>query len=157
MTDPELDALLLLATEWWKGHRRLLRLTADTAPERLERERAQANYAGRRIGSALEALGIRLADHTGQEYSPALPAEPVNPEDFDTDEGLFVADTLEPTICSMAGSCGGGRSSCASKARGFAPGPHQSRALERILTRGFDDLRLISGTAIALAFLFLDA
>ena len=98
MTEAERDAILLLATEWWKSHRRLLRLAAECAPERLERERAQTNYAGRRIGAALDALGIRLADHTGQAYSPALPAEPVNPEDFDTDEGLVVADTLEPTV-----------------------------------------------------------
>ena len=98
MNDAERDAILLLAAEWWKSHRRLLRLVAETAPERIERERAQANYAARRIGTALEALGIRLADHTGQAYSPALPAEPVNPEDFDTDEGLTVAETLEPTI-----------------------------------------------------------
>ena len=91
-------ALLLLATEWWKTNRRLLRLATEAAPARLERERAQAAYATRRIEAALDALGLRLADHTGQPYSPGLPAEPVNPEDFDSEEGLEVADTIEPTV-----------------------------------------------------------
>lgn len=91
-------ALLLLATEWWKSTRRLLRLAAEVAPERMERERSQAAYAGRRIAAALADLGIRLAEHDGQPYSPALPAEPVNPEDFETEEGLVVAETIEPTI-----------------------------------------------------------
>ena len=95
---PERDALLLLAVEWWKASRRLTRLVAQMAPDRVERERAQGTYAFRRIDAALAALDLRLADHDGQAYSPALPAEPVNPEDFDTDEGLVVADTIEPTI-----------------------------------------------------------
>lgn len=97
-TDPSRDALLLLATEWWKSTRRLLRLAAEQAPERVERERAQATYASRRIAAALAALDLRMVDHDGQPYSPALPAEPVNPEDFATEEGLVVADTIEPTI-----------------------------------------------------------
>ena len=97
MTAP-MDVVVLLAAEWWKANRRLLRLAAEAAPERLDRERAQAAYAGRRIEAALAALGLRLAEHTGQPYSPGLPAEPVNPEDFATEEGLEVADTIEPTI-----------------------------------------------------------
>ena len=93
-----MDAVLLLATEWWKSTRRLLRLAADAAPERVERERAQATYAGRRIGAALAALDLRLVEHDNQPYSPALPAEPVNPEDFATEENLQVAETIEPTV-----------------------------------------------------------
>ena len=96
--DPALDAVLLLATEWWKSTRRLLRLAAEAAPERVERERAQATYASRRIGTILAALDVRMVDHDGQPFSPALPAEPVNPEDFGAGDNLVVADTLEPTI-----------------------------------------------------------
>ena len=90
--------LLLLAAEWWKSNRRLLRLAAEAGPGRLDRERAQSAYTTRRIEAALDASGLRLADHTGQPYSPALPAEPVNPEDFDGEDGLEVADTIEPTV-----------------------------------------------------------
>ena len=82
---PAHDAILLLATEWWKSTRRLLRLAAEAAPGRVERERAQATYSGRRITAALAALGIRMTGHDGQPYSPSLPAEPVNGEDFDTE------------------------------------------------------------------------
>ena len=101
------DALCLLATEWWKASRRLLRLAAGdaasgaasgTASGRYERERSQLAYSGRRVAAALEAHGLRLRDFDGQAYSPALPPEPVNPEDFDTEEGLVVADTIEPTV-----------------------------------------------------------
>ena len=100
MTEPTVprDALLLLAAEWWKSNRRLLRLAAEAQPGRLERERAQAAYSTRRIEAALDGVGLRLADHTGQPFSPSLPAEPVNPEDFAGEDGLEVADTVEPTV-----------------------------------------------------------
>ena len=92
------QALCLLATEWWKSSRRLLRLALEAAPDRLERERAQVAYAMRRIEEALQAQGYRLHRFDGQAYSPSLPVEPVNPEDFSTEEGLVVAETIEPTI-----------------------------------------------------------
>lgn len=91
-------ALCLLATEWWKSSRRLLRLALEAAPGRLERERAQVLYSMRRIEEALQAQGYRLHGFDGQAYSPSLPVEPVNPEDFSTEEGLVVAETIEPTI-----------------------------------------------------------
>ena len=92
------DALCLLATEWWKSSRRLLRLATEAAPGRLERERASLAYAGRQVAEALQRHGLRLHEFDGQPYSPNLPAEPVNPEDFDCEEGLLVADTIEPTV-----------------------------------------------------------
>lgn len=46
----------------------------------------------------LTGLDIRLEEFVGQPYSPSLPVEPVNPEDFDSEEGLVVHETIEPTI-----------------------------------------------------------
>ena len=43
-------------------------------------------------------MGVRLVTHDGMPFTPQLPAEPVIPEDFDTDEGLLVRETLEPTV-----------------------------------------------------------
>jgi hypothetical protein len=98
MTNTFHDALALLATEWFKAARRAMRIAQEAAPARLERERAQLAYAARSIGDALAGLDIRLYEFVGQPYSPSLPVEPVNPEDFDTEEGLVVRETIEPTI-----------------------------------------------------------
>jgi hypothetical protein len=98
MTNTFHDALALLATEWFRAARRAMRIAQEAAPARLERERAQLAYATGRVSDALTALDIRLHEFVGQPYSPALPVEPVNPEDFDSEEGLFVQETIEPTI-----------------------------------------------------------
>lgn len=97
-SDDAADALALLATEWFKTARRLSRLTQEVAPARLERERAQLAYSQRRVEETLEKQGIRLVTHDGTPFSTEIPAEPVNPEDFDTEEGLVVSETIEPTV-----------------------------------------------------------
>ena len=55
-------------------------------------------YSQRRVEDVLEKQGIRLVTHDGAPFSAEVPAEPVNPEDFDTDEGLVVSETIEPTV-----------------------------------------------------------
>lgn len=92
------EALAIIATEWFKASRRLHKLTLEAAPARLERERAQLSYSERRILDTLASLELRLVTYDGSEFSAQLPAEPVNPEDFDSEEGLVVTETLEPTI-----------------------------------------------------------
>jgi hypothetical protein len=92
------QALALVAIEWFKSARRLMRLTQETSPARVERERAQLAYALSRVDSILAQNGLRMVTHEGTEFSPELPAEPVNPEDFDNEEGLVVQETLEPTV-----------------------------------------------------------
>ncbi len=91
-------ALALIASEWFKAVRRLARLAQEVTPQRFERERAQLVYSQSQVESLLSKLGMRMVTYDGASYTPHLPAEPVNPEDFDNEEGLMVRETLEPTI-----------------------------------------------------------
>ena len=98
MTGISPETLALLATEWFKAANRAVRLAQEVAPARLERERARISYSAGRISDALAAHGLRMHEFDGQPYSPALPPEPVNPEDFGSEEGLVVQETVEPTV-----------------------------------------------------------
>ncbi len=96
--DTPQHVLAMLATEWFKAARRVLKLAIEAAPHRYERERAQLSYSYGRIQETLTLQGIRIHEFDGQPYSPSLPAEALNPEDFENEEGLVVAETVEPTI-----------------------------------------------------------
>lgn len=98
LSDQGAGAVAVIASEWFKASRRLERLAMEAAPARLERERAQLLFSRRQVEAALAGVGIRLVTHEGSGFGPELPAEPVNPEDFDTEEGLVVSETLEPTV-----------------------------------------------------------
>ena len=98
LSEQGVEAVAIIASEWFKTNRRLARLTTEAAPSRLERERAQLLFSRNRVEAALAGVGVRLVTHEGSDFGPEIPAEPVNPEDFDTDEGLVVSETLEPTV-----------------------------------------------------------
>lgn len=90
--------MCLLATEWWKLANRVMRLCYEFAPDRAVREQAMVQYARRRIASMLSEHDLRMIDHTGAAYSPSIPAEPVNGEEFNSADELVVIDMIEPTI-----------------------------------------------------------
>lgn len=98
LPDEIAQVVALLTSEWFKTSRRLSRLTKDVAPARMDRERAQLNYSQTRVEAALGELGVRLLTHEGSVFSAEIPAEPVNVEDFDSEDGLVVQETLEPTV-----------------------------------------------------------
>ena len=91
-------ALAITAVEWFKASRRLVALAGATEPARGGRERAQLAFSRSKVEDALSAVGMRLVDHDGEAFSPELPAEPVNPEDFGSEEALTVSSTIEPTV-----------------------------------------------------------
>ncbi len=88
----------LVTTEWFKAARRAMRIAQEATRLERERGRAQLAYVTQRVSDALAGLDIRLHEFVGQLYSPSLPVEPVNPEDFDTEDELVVQETIEPTI-----------------------------------------------------------
>ena len=98
LSDQGAQALALLASEWFKAARRLSRLAQQAAPAQAERERAQLAYSRTVVNDALAEHGLRLVLHDGAAFTAQLPAEPVNPEDFDCEESLRVRETLEPTV-----------------------------------------------------------
>lgn len=91
-------ALAVLASEWFKTARRLSRITQQATPTHAERERAQIAYSKTLVEDALAENGIRLVTYEGVPFTPQLPAEPINPEDFGSEEELRVHETLEPTV-----------------------------------------------------------
>jgi hypothetical protein len=98
LSDEAAMTLALVASEWFKTARRLARLVNEGPSGRVERERAQLAYSRNRIETLLAQSGLRMVTHDGISYTSQLPPEPMNPEDFETDEGLIVKKTLEPTV-----------------------------------------------------------
>ena len=47
---------------------------------------------------ALDDSGLRIVDLDGQPYDPGMAVTPLNIEEFETDDVLYVAQTMEPII-----------------------------------------------------------
>jgi hypothetical protein len=96
--EPMADALALAATEHWRAARRLLRLASDLDPARLPREEAALRFGLNQLHGAMETLGMRISTFDGMVWTPEIPVEPVNADDFEDEAGLVVHETLEPTV-----------------------------------------------------------
>jgi len=90
----DVGGLAELTLECW----RLLRLVRDQAADRQPRALAQLRYVRGRLDAILGARGLRLIAYVDEPYSPNLPVTVANADEFQRNEGLVIADTLEPTL-----------------------------------------------------------
>ncbi len=51
-----------------------------------------------KLNEALEKCELRIVNFEGEVYSTGIPATPINLEDFDSSDELYVKHTIEPTI-----------------------------------------------------------
>jgi hypothetical protein len=105
MTQPEeyqttgdVGGLAELTLECWRLLRLGERLVRDQAGERQPQALAQLRYVRGRLDSILGARGLRLFAYVDEPYSPNLPVTVANADEFQGNEGLIIAETLEPTL-----------------------------------------------------------
>ena len=51
-----------------------------------------------RLKDILDNYELRIVDFEGEIYSSGIPATPINLDDFDSNDELFIKQTIEPTI-----------------------------------------------------------
>lgn len=97
-TTGDIGGLADLTVECWRLLRLGERLVRDQAADRQPRALAQLRYVRGRLDAILGARGLRLIAYVDEPYSPNLPVTVANADEFQRNEGLVIADTLEPTL-----------------------------------------------------------
>ena len=100
--EPDVSGLAELTLECWRLLRLAERLIHGQPPDRQARALAQTRYARGRVEAILGARGLRLIAYANEPYSPNLPVTVANADEFDGNDGLVIADTLEPTLLADA-------------------------------------------------------
>ena len=59
---------------------------------------SQFAWFTKKVTKALDDSGIRMVGLDGQLYDPGMAVTPLNIEEFETDDVLYVAQTMEPII-----------------------------------------------------------
>jgi hypothetical protein len=94
----DVAGLAELAVECWRLLRLAERLIREQPRDRQAAARAQARYVRGRLDAILGGRGLRLISYDGERYVPGLPVTIGNADELEGNEGLVVADTLEPTL-----------------------------------------------------------
>lgn len=59
---------------------------------------SQFQWFSKKVTKALDDAGIRVVTLDGQLYDPGMAVIPLNIEDFEADDILYIAQTMEPII-----------------------------------------------------------
>lgn len=91
-------ALIELAVDSWKFARLFTRVISKLDAGEQARYANQMRFFQKRIDSAIEVVGARIVTIEGQPFEPGMAATPLNLEDFEDGDILFVDQMLEPIV-----------------------------------------------------------
>ena len=92
------NVVIAMAIESWRFARLFDRMASKVDAGEQNRYRGQYRWFIKKIEEALEETGLKLVNIEGHPFDPGLAATPLNIEEFDTDDSLFVDQMLEPII-----------------------------------------------------------
>lgn len=87
-----------MAVEYWKLLRAFQRVAVSENGDLPRRAASQHKYSAQQLAGLLDEAGLRAVTFDQQPFSAGLPVQAINSDDFESDDGLLIAATIEPTI-----------------------------------------------------------
>ena len=91
------NSLITIASETFR-----LKRIFEKATDKLDAEKAkymsQFSWFEKRVNKAFEEAGLSLINLEGELYDPGMALSPMNIDDFEADDILFVAQMITPII-----------------------------------------------------------
>lgn len=92
------ESIIDIACEHHRFQRVFLKAISKLDMDEQSKYSSQFAWFSKRVMKALDAAGLRIVDLDGQLYDPGMAVTPLNIEDFEADDILYVAQTMEPII-----------------------------------------------------------
>lgn len=91
-------AIIEMAVEAWRFRRVFNKAMSKLEAGESSRYIGQFNWFIKKVESALKTAGMRIVDVEGQPYDIGMALSPLNIDDFDADDQLYVEQMIEPII-----------------------------------------------------------
>ena len=101
-TTPDREALIKLATEYWRLLKLAERTVAEMQTEKMASVAAQLRYSMSRLSTICAEGGLKLIGYDREPYVANLPVTIANSDEIESSGDLIVERTLEPTIIADA-------------------------------------------------------
>ena len=92
------SSLVEIVSEAWRLKQSFHRVIPMLDPKEQKKNLNKINWFDTKLNEALEKSNLRIINFEGETYSCGIPATAVNLEDFDSEDHLYIKQTLEPTI-----------------------------------------------------------
>lgn len=92
------NALIAIASESFRFRQVFEKAVSKLETDEQNKYTGQYLWFSRRVDKALEAAGMKLLNLEGQVYDPGMAVTPLNIDDFDADDPLYVQQMVEPIV-----------------------------------------------------------
>lgn len=92
------DSLIAIGSELYRFQRVFAKAVSKLDIEEQNKYSSQFAWFSKKVSKALDDSGIRVVSLDGQLYDPGMAVTPLNIEEFETEDILYVAQTIEPVI-----------------------------------------------------------
>lgn len=90
--------LISIASELFRFQRVFAKAISKLDMEQQSKYSSQYTWFSKKVTKALDDAGLRVVSVDGQQYDPGMAVTPLNLEDFENDDILYVEHTMEPII-----------------------------------------------------------
>ena len=98
------NSVITMATESWRLFKVLERLMSSLDVKEQQRYQSKIRWFVKKTEESLKNAGLNIVNYEGRPYDPGIPASPINLEDFQQEEQLYVTQMLEPVILDSEGN-----------------------------------------------------
>lgn len=92
------ESLIAIASELFRFQRVFAKAISKLDIDEQSKYSSQFAWFSKKVIKALEEAGLKIVNVDGQLYDPGMAVTPLNIEDFETDDILYVEQTMEPII-----------------------------------------------------------
>ena len=92
------DSLVSIASELFRFQRVFEKAVSKLDVDEQNKYMSQYAWFAKRVMKAMENANLKLINVEGQFYDPGMAITPLNLEDFDVDDMLYVSQMMEPII-----------------------------------------------------------
>ena len=92
------DSLVAIAAETFRFQHVYSKVLSKLDLNEQAKYSSQFAWFTKKVTKALDEAGLRIVDVNGQLYDPGMAVTPLNIEDFEAEDILYVAQTMEPII-----------------------------------------------------------
>lgn len=97
-TNNLLNSLISIASELFRFRGVFERAISKLEMDEQNKYLSQYKWFSKKVYKALEEANLRLLSVDGQLYDPGMAVTPLNIDDFEADDQLYILQTIEPII-----------------------------------------------------------
>ncbi len=92
------NSLVSIASEAFRFRQVFHRALGKLDNDEQVKYKSQYEWFYKKVSKALDEANLKLIDPLGELYDPGMAVTPLNIDDFETDDKLYVLQTIEPII-----------------------------------------------------------